>query len=178
MILGGSIEIKQMISNSLQALRFTKQMKKAIIHFDGGANPNPGPSACGYVVQIIPNTTSNEISVLKKIGYGVYLDKGTNNKAEYQGLIHSLRWCLKNEITDCEIYGDSKLVIEQIHGRWKVKEPTLVPYHKEAKELWEQFSLIGTVKCSWVKREKNSQADEMCDLALELKADCLKIFDS
>jgi ribonuclease HI len=153
----------------------TSSIKKATIYFDGGSNPNPGPSACGYVIEQ-KDIDSRDSNKDRKVGYGFFLGYGTNNKAEYKGLTNALKWCVNNNINDCEIYGDSKLVIEQINGRWKVKEPTLQPYYKEAKEYLEQLKLKGTVKCTWVPRDKNKDADEMCNIALDSQTECFKVF--
>jgi|ERR1035437_5013216 ribonuclease HI len=60
----------------------------------------------------------------------------TNNYAEYQGMLDLLRWSETNKVTGLEIFCDSKLVVEQVQGNWKVNEPSLLPFQREAHALF------------------------------------------
>ena len=170
MIFLRNLSIKELIQKRINTSRLP--MKKASIYFDGGAVPNPGKSACGIFVKEDRDTFQ------KRIGYGTYLGLGTNNQAEYKGLIQSLKYCRDQQITECEIFSDSKLVVEQINGRWKVKEPTLIELYKEAKEIMNEHSKIGKVKITWIRRDKNKEADEMCNLSIENEENTYKVFDT
>ena len=93
-----------------------------------------------------------------------YLGKGiTNNVAEYRGLLAGLRICIKHNIKNLHVYGDSKLVIQQVLGNWKVKNKTLLPIYNEIQRLKLQFTMI---KFEHVYRDFNKRADELANEAL------------
>lgn len=97
------------------------------IYFDGGCAPNPGQmSAC--IVVCRPGEKPKALT-LNKLGYG------TNNIAEWSGLIWAAEWAKQNGITKCRVIGDSKLVINQAKGAWKVNNQGLVPFFKIFKEV-------------------------------------------
>lgn len=125
---------------------------------DGGVRGNPGgPYACAVVIY------SEETG----IGHqeAVYLgDHGTCNSAEYEGLILALKIARRLQITHLTVRMDSRLVIEQVLGNWRVKEPTLRPYVERARELAARFD---EVKISHVPREENAVADALCTNLLD-----------
>lgn len=127
---------------------------KYSITFDGGAQPNPGPASYAYVIK-----ESNKIIYKGFEKFG----EDTNNVAEYKGLIEALKKCLELNLDNIEIKGDSKLVVMQSQGLWKVKAENLKKYNLEAKELIKKFK---SIKISWVPREQNSEADELTDIAI------------
>jgi ribonuclease HI len=125
-------------------------------HFDGSALSNPGPIGLGAVIYA-DGIEINSASVPRK--------PGTNNEAEYQALILLLKRALKAGISEITCHGDSKLVVEQINGRWAVNKPELRAYHNAVTELISRFN---NVSIEWVKREMNGRADELSRMAHKL----------
>src|SRR5207244_314208 len=97
---------------------------KVIVEADGGSRGNPGPAGYGAVV-LDPDTEA----VLAERSEGIGL--ATNNVAEYQGLIAGLRAAIELGATAVEVRMDSKLVVEQMCGRWQIKHPSMKPLAKE-----------------------------------------------
>ena len=130
-----------------------------IIHTDGGSRNNPGDAGLG--VHIARSGT-----VLAEISE--YLGKQTNNYAEYMAVIRALEWCLDHRLTDrpISLYMDSKLVVEQVSGRWKVKEPTLRPLVARVRELAAAFPEI---MFAHVPRAHNKDADRLANEAMDRK---------
>jgi ribonuclease H / adenosylcobalamin/alpha-ribazole phosphatase len=95
------------------------------------------------------------------------LGSATNNVAEYSGLIAGLRAALKEGARSAEARLDSKLVVEQMSGRWQVKQPHLRPLVKEAAELARQ---LGEVRYTWVPRARNVHADRLANEAMDAQA--------
>ncbi len=126
-----------------------------IIQFDGGAVPNPGAHAIGVII-IENGIVIKEISrKLKGIG--------TNNEAEYSAFIEGLKQAINLGWTDIHVQGDSKLVVNQVAGSWKVNKDNLKPLNAEAKKLLSQFR---SAKVEWIPREMNSRADAAASRAL------------
>ena len=99
---------------------------------------------------------------------GLYGGIASNNVAEYKGMIAGVRRALELD-PDAELHirMDSKLVVEQMSGRWKIKHPAMADLAEEAREL-----LTGTpVRFEWMPRLENSRADKLANLAMDLKAD-------
>jgi ribonuclease H / adenosylcobalamin/alpha-ribazole phosphatase len=94
-----------------------------------------------------------------------YLGKATNNQAEYWALIDGLKAIEAWKPDRLEIFLDSKLVAEQVRGKWKVKEPDLQLLHKQATELLEPYGERATI--TPVPREQNRGADKLVNIALD-----------
>lgn len=122
------------------------------LQFDGGAVPNPG-RACGAFVLFSP-----ESRVIMK--GAMYLEKATNNQAEYTGLLYGLEKTSSMNIKNIAIEGDSMLVIKQAADEWKVRNTSLISYHTKIKELLKEFD---TVYIKHISREMNSIADSLAD---------------
>jgi ribonuclease HI len=133
---------------------------KVIVEADGGSRGNPGPAGYGAVV-LDPDT--DEVLVERAEGLGVT----TNNVAEYQGLIAGLRAAIELSATEVDVRMDSKLVVEQMSGRWKVKHPAMKPLAEEAAAL---VGKIGTVRFEWIPRLRNSRADALANQAMDAQA--------
>ena len=134
----------------------------AVLHFDGGAAPtNPGPAGCGAVL-IVDGVT--------RFTVGKYIEHATNNVAEYSGLILGLATIVENhtDIRKLLVKGDSRLIINQMKGSFKVHNDTLKELHKEASGL---ASSLDDIQYMWVAREENSEADAIADKCIENKAD-------
>lgn len=138
-------------------------MNKFVINTDGGSRGNPGPSACAFVITDDHN---------KKIdGGGKYLGICTNNEAEYQAVILALEWVVDNLLENLpdqiEFKADSKLVVEQLSGRFKVKHPRIKVLHGRAKELEKNLT---EVNYTYIPREENYQADALVNQILDLSS--------
>jgi probable phosphoglycerate mutase len=125
------------------------------IYCDGASRGNPGPAS--YGVSIVDETGQ----VVAE--FGEELGIRTNNYAEYQGVISALRYLSGTDYRDITIRMDSKLVIEQLSGRWKVKSPDMRELVAEASRLLGPFN----AKLEWIPREQNSRADELANQALD-----------
>jgi ribonuclease HI len=133
-----------------------KNMKKGILYADGGSRGNPGKSAGGAVLYDDKK---------KEIAYGgIYCGVQTNNFAEYAGMIHGLQLAVQNDITDLEVVLDSKLIVEQMNGNFKVKNANLKPSFEQAKILCEKFD---TVRFRHVLRHKNTVADGIANNVMD-----------
>jgi len=129
------------------------------IYTDGGSRGNPGKSACAFVV------VKDGVEVHKD---SKYLGIGTNNFAEYQGVIVALNWLLGNEKyknSNVEFFLDSELVVRQLNGRYKVKNVNLQKLFNEIKDSIK--GLNGKVSFSNVPREDNSSADALLNETLD-----------
>ncbi len=123
-------------------------MKQYTIFTDGGARGNPGPAALGVVIY---DDTKN-----RYLTYGEYLQKQTNNYAEYMAVISALKTAKQHGITNIIFKSDSKLVVEQMNGNWKVKEAHLKLLWQEAQTLLRHFT---HVTFQYIPREQNKEAD-------------------
>ncbi|MDX6218866.1 MAG: ribonuclease / adenosylcobalamin/alpha-ribazole phosphatase [Frankiales bacterium] len=129
------------------------------VEADGGSRGNPGPAGYGAVV------FSQDGEVLAERAAGIGLT--TNNVAEYSGLIAGLQAALEVGATEVDVRMDSKLVIEQVSGRWQVKHPGLRPLAREATELLSRFS---SFTATWIPRERNKYADRLANEAMDAVA--------
>ena len=134
--------------------------RRFIVEADGGSRGNPGPSAYGAVV--IDADTGEVLANLAE-----YLGVATNNYAEYSGAIAGLRHAATLDSTaDVEVRLDSRLVVEQMSGRWQIK-------HADMRELAKQARAAFTptqVSYTWVPREQNRRADALVNAALDAAA--------
>ena len=133
---------------------------RVVVEADGGSRGNPGPAGYGAVVL---DADSGEVLAERSEGLGV----ATNNVAEYQGLIAGLRAAIELGGTDVEVRMDSKLVVEQMSGRWKVKHPAMKPLASEAAGLVRK---LGSVRFGWIPRERNTRADRLANQAMDAQA--------
>ena len=131
--------------------------RRLIVEADGGSRGNPGIAAGGSVVI---DEASGE--VLAEIG--VYVGVATNNVAEYRGMIAGVTRALEiAPDAELRIRLDSKLVVEQMSGRWKIKHPDMADLAAEARRL-----LIGTeVAFEWIPRAENARADRPANEAMD-----------
>jgi ribonuclease HI len=128
-----------------------------VIHTDGGSRSNPGPAGIG--VQATRD---------KKVVFEIaeFIGVQTNNFAEYTAVIRALETCIEKKITaePISFYMDSKLVVEQVLGNWKVKEPTLRPLVDQVHSLMMHFT---EVSFAHVRRESNKEADRLANEAMD-----------
>ncbi len=129
---------------------------KLFIHTDGGARGNPGPGAIGVAV------LDEKKKVIKEIGK--YIGKSTNNEAEYKAVLEGLRVAKDLKGSEIIFYIDSLLVVSQLNGKFKVKEPRMKTFFNEAKLIEKNFK---SVKYTHVPREKNYIADKIVNEVLD-----------
>ena len=125
-------------------------------YIDGGSRGNPGPA--GYGVQIVDDSGQ----VVAELHQS--LDHATNNIAEYQGLLAALAWALEQGLESLHIRSDSELLVRQLKGEYRVKNPGLQPLFQEARE---RVARIGKVTFEHVRREFNKEADRLANLAMD-----------
>ncbi len=133
-------------------------MSKIIIYTDGGARGNPGPAGAGAVIL----EGERVLAEVKK-----YLGEQTNNWAEYEAVILVLIEAKKLGLAsrDIEVRADSKLVVEQVSGHWKIKEPALKIKHAKVRAMIAaDFPRIRFVH---VPREENKEADRLVNEAID-----------
>lgn len=126
------------------------------LHVDGASRGNPGEAGFGVHV-----TAPDGTEVASLFGY---LGTATNNVAEYQALIHGLRFALARGATSVEVLSDSELLVRQIEGRYRVKNPGLQPLHREAQSLLARFT---SARVAHVPREQNRDADALANRAVD-----------
>jgi len=127
-----------------------------IAHTDGGARGNPGPAGYGVVIH---DAKGNKVAALSQ-----YLGRQTNNFAEYQALISALEYAVAHGPKALKVISDSELMVRQIKGIYKVKDPTLRDLHGRASQLVRQlewFDIEHTL------RGGNREADELANAAMD-----------
>ena len=127
----------------------------ATANVDGGSRGNPGPA--GYGVRI--ERGDGTIVELKES-----LALATNNVAEYNGLLAALRWAVEHGVSRLHVRADSELLVKQMKGEYRVKNPGLLPLYEEARALARQ---IGRVTYEHVRREFNRDADRLANEAMD-----------
>ena len=135
-------------------------MRRLIIEADGGSRGNPGPAAYGTVVR---DAETGEVLAER----AEYIGKASNNVAEYRGLIAGLLAVAEIE-PDAMVEArlDSKLIVEQMSGRWQIKHPDMRPLAYQARDVLRP----GQVSYTWVPREQNKHADRLANEALDAAA--------
>ncbi|BBX62022.1 hypothetical protein MSAS_11960 [Mycobacterium saskatchewanense] len=133
---------------------------KAVIEADGGSRGNPGPAGYGAVV-----LSADRSTVLAEAKQAI--GRATNNVAEYHGLIAGLEHALELGATEAAVFLDSKLLVEQMSGRWKVKHPDLIALHAQARTLASRFERVSY---TWIPRDRNTHADRLANEAMDAAA--------
>jgi len=134
--------------------------RSLIVEADGGSRGNPGIAAGGAVV--VDAATGELLAEL-----GVYVGIATNNVAEYRGMLEGLRRAFAIDPgAPVHVLMDSKLVVEQMSGRWKIKHPDMQQIAQETR------ALIGNrhVTFEWVPRLQNSRADALANRSMDMKS--------
>jgi ribonuclease HI len=133
------------------------------IHIDGASRGNPGEAGFGIFVARPGGAPVAEL-------YG-YLGRATNNVAEYQALIHALRYALAHAARRVRIFSDSELVVRQVKGVYRVKHPDMIPLYREATGL---LARLDEAILEHVPRERNREADRLANQALDERASRLE----
>lgn len=138
----------------------TETARSVIVEADGGSRGNPGPAGFGAVVF---DSQTGQVLAERSESIGVE----TNNVAEYRGLIAGLAAAVELGARRVAVRMDSKLVVEQMSGRWQVKHPAMRPLAREAVALRAQFE---QVTFEWIPRELNKHADRLANEAMDRAA--------
>jgi probable phosphoglycerate mutase len=130
--------------------------RRLVIEADGGSRGNPGVAGYGALVRD-PSTGSVLVELAEPLG------QASNNVAEYSGLLAGLRAVLDIDPgADVRVKMDSKLVVEQMSGRWKIKHEDMRRLALEARDLCAEISDAGgSVDFEWIPRERNKDADAL-----------------
>lgn len=130
-----------------------------VANVDGAARGNPGPASYAVIVRAPDGSTQFRI--------GKYLGRATNNVAEYYALIGALDYAQSQNISRLAVRSDSELLVRQMQGRYKVKSSDLRPLHERAQKM---ARALAHFEIAHVRREQNSEADELANLALDATA--------
>jgi ribonuclease HI len=131
-------------------------------YIDGGARGNPGPAGYGVHIEL-PDGAVEEL-------HGA-LGIATNNVAEYNGLLAALRWAVDHGHKALKIRADSELLVRQMRGEYKVKNPGLQPLVARARILVAQ---LDRVVFEHVRREQNHDADRLSNVAMDEAEEALR----
>ncbi|MDN3297846.1 reverse transcriptase-like protein, partial [Streptomyces ficellus] len=133
------------------------ELRELIVEADGGSRGNPGPA--GYGAVVLDPVSGEPLAEAAE-----YIGVATNNVAEYKGLVAGLK-AARELAPDARIRVrmDSKLVVEQMSGRWKIKHPDMKPLAAEAARVFP----ASQVTYEWIPRERNKHADRLANEAMD-----------
>lgn len=130
---------------------------KVVIFADGGSRGNPGNAGSGTAIY-----DESGVNLIRTIAKNVGMT--TNNVAEYHGLFEGLTAAKELGATEVDVRLDSKLVVQQMSGAWKIKHPDMKTLALACQELASSFQ---SVTYTWIPREKNKKADELANIAMD-----------
>jgi ribonuclease HI len=135
-----------------------REFRTLTCYTDGASRGNPGPSACAYILM----TRSGDVLEER----AVFIGRGTNNEAEYRGLLEGLAAAERLGAVRLEVFSDSELMIRQMAGAYRVSSPRLRPLYEEAQALIRHFR---EVTFQSVPREHPliGRADQLCNKVLD-----------
>jgi ribonuclease HI len=132
---------------------------KLVVNVDGGSRGNPGPAA---IAAVVTDPSGNDLAEAAET-----IGEATNNVAEYRALLLGIELAKQLSADEVEFVGDSKLIVEQVKGNWKVKQEHLRPLHTKVRDALRDLP-------SWsirhVKRGENERADQLLNDALDAAA--------
>jgi ribonuclease HI len=132
---------------------------KVVVNVDGGSRGNPGPAA---VAAVVTDSSGEELAERAET-----IGEATNNVAEYRALLLGIELARELGADEVEFVGDSKLIVEQVKGNWKVKQEHLRPLHTKARDALRE---LPRWSIRHVKRGENERADELLNDALDAAA--------
>jgi ribonuclease HI len=131
----------------------------AVLWTDGAARGNPGPAGIGVMLK----TVTGEVLAAE----GQFVGHTTNNVAEYRALLLGLERALERGIKRLEVRADSELLINQLLGKYRVKNAGLRPLHQRATELLRRFEAVSLLH---VRRKHNAEADRLANQGIDAAA--------
>jgi len=129
---------------------------RIVVYIDGGARGNPGPAGFGVRIEQADGALVEE--------FGESIGIATNNVAEYRALLAALEWARRHGHRALHVRSDSLLLVQQMLGRYKVKNAGLQPLHAKARLMAHE---IGRVTFEHVGRAKNAEADRLANAAMD-----------
>jgi ribonuclease HI len=129
---------------------------RLVVYTDGAARGNPGPAGAGVSIQ---DPDGNVVATVER-----YLGKATNNVAEYSALLCGLERAQELGAEELEVRSDSELLVRQMRGEYRVRNPGLKPLVVRAHELARAFARVEYVH---VRREQNRDADRLANRAID-----------
>lgn len=129
-------------------------MGPVIAYFDGSISGEN--TYYGFIVYRDHQTYNSYGNKTILFGGNGLSGRGTSNESEYKSLIKCIKQCFKYNVTDITIFGDSKLIINQVNDTWKTKNERMIVYRDIARDLLSQFN---SYKLKWIRREENKIAD-------------------
>jgi len=139
-------------------------LRTLIVRTDGAARGNPGPASLGAVLIEATGPAARRPDAPPIATISEYLGVQTNNVAEYTGVLRALALAEELGAQAVDLLLDSKLIVEQVNGRWKVKDTKMIPLHGEARARLARFSRWSATH---VPRAQNKQADALCNEAID-----------
>ncbi len=139
-------------------------LRTLIVRTDGAARGNPGPASLGAALIEAAGPSSRRPGAPPIATISEYLGVQTNNVAEYTAVVRALALAHDLGAQAVDMLLDSKLIVEQLHGRWRVKDAKLIPLHAEVRGLLSRFSRWSAAH---VPRAQNKQADALCNEAID-----------
>ena len=127
-----------------------------VAYIDGGARGNPGPAGYGVRIEDEQGKLVDELSG--------FLGTSTNNVAEYNGLLAALKYAQQHGHKSVHIKSDSELLVKQMRGEYRVKNPGLQPLYQQAREIALR---LDRIIYEHVRREQNKDADRLANLAMD-----------
>ena len=136
--------------------------RRLVVEADGGSRGNPGKAGYGALVR---DPATGAVLAERAASVGI----ASNNVAEYSGLVAGLKAALEiDPAAEVEVRMDSKLVVEQMSGRWKIKHEDMRRLALEAREVAADISAGGgSVRFTWIPRAENSAADALANAAMD-----------
>ena len=135
-----------------------KEFPEFFIHTDGASRGNPGEAGAGAVISDSQGRTLKELKL--------YLGMASNNVAEYRAAIYALERALELGARSATLLLDSELVVRQLRGEYRVREPHLKILHQKAQEVLNRFSQYSIL---YIPREENRRADQLANEAIDQK---------
>jgi ribonuclease HI len=132
------------------------EFSESCIHADGASRGNPGEAGAGAVISDSRGRTLKELKA--------YLGIASNNGAEYQAAILALEKALELGVKRVTLFLDSELVVRQLRGEYRVREPHLKSLHQKARETLNRFSQYSILS---IPREENRRADQLANEAID-----------
>ena len=129
---------------------------KLTVHVDGGSRGNPGPAA---IAAVLSDENGEVID-----SAGAVIGRATNNVAEYRALLFGIERAAALGATDLDLVGDSELIVKQVRGEYKVKDPNMKPLHAAVMTALRPFDAWSI---RHVKRDQNAHADRLVNEALD-----------
>jgi ribonuclease HI len=137
---------------------------RLLIRTDGASRGNPGPASAGAVLIDASRPDAEAIDAVPLSVVSRPLGRQTNNVAEYTALVLALKEAQRLDADEIDLRLDSKLIVEQLHGRWRVKDPVLKVLFNDAQKLLRGFSHWSATH---EPRATNKAADALANLALD-----------